>query len=263
MNNFDNLFFRTYIGSDNDIKKVFHRHVFVILEDIILWVFFALCIPMFLYSQDIFLLQSSIPRLYVSFYMLFIYTILIYKLFDWYVDVWIMTESTIIDMRWRWFSANILYIPYDKIEGIQVRTRSWWAALLGMSDVVVKLPGGEEFTLYSARTPTSIIEYLQEVAKWKNGHHMEEADREPFDILVDTLSDVVKWHLTTRGKEYITRDYVEKLDTTLVHGKTIDLRTQEEKIIIDGWKQKYQKKGDHGEHYTDDDHTEVDHQGHH
>ena len=135
MNNFDNLFFRTYIGSDNDIKKVFHRHVFIILEDIILWVFFALCIPMFLYSQDIFSLQSSIPSIYVSLYMLFIYAILIYKLFDWYVDVWIMTESTIIDMRWRWFSANILYIPYDKIEGIQVRTRSWWAALLGMSDV--------------------------------------------------------------------------------------------------------------------------------
>lgn len=116
MNNFDNLFFRTYIGADSEIKKVFHRHVFVILEDVILWLFFALCIPFFLYSQDIFSLQELIPRIYIYLYLFAIYSLLMYKLFDWYVDVWIMTESTIVDMRWRWFSATILYIPYEKIE---------------------------------------------------------------------------------------------------------------------------------------------------
>lgn len=254
MNNFDNLFFRTYIGADSEIKKVFHRHVFVILEDVILWLFFALCIPFFLYSQDIFSLQELIPRIYIYLYLFAIYSLLMYKLFDWYVDVWIMTESTIVDMRWRWFSATILYIPYEKIEWIQVRTRSWWAALLGMSDVVVKLPGWEEFTLFSARNPTTIIEYIQEVGKWKHWNHADGDDREPFDILVDTLSDVVKWHLTTHGKEYITRDYVEKLDTTLIHGKPIDLRTHEEKIIIDDWKTKYQK--------NDNQHEEDYHESH-
>jgi len=39
-----------------------------------------------------------------------------YKLFDWYARVWIMTETTIIDMRWQWFAPNLLYIPYTKIE---------------------------------------------------------------------------------------------------------------------------------------------------
>ena len=42
MNNFDQLFFRTYIGSDSEIKEVFHRHFFVILEDIIVWMFFGI-----------------------------------------------------------------------------------------------------------------------------------------------------------------------------------------------------------------------------
>lgn len=44
------------------------------------------------------------------------YIILMYKLFDWYVDVWIMTESTIVAMHWKWFSSDLLYIPYEKIE---------------------------------------------------------------------------------------------------------------------------------------------------
>jgi hypothetical protein len=40
-------------------------------------------------------------------------------------------------------------------------------------------------------------------------------DREPFEILVSALSDVVKGQLVTKGKDYITRDYVDKLDETL------------------------------------------------
>jgi hypothetical protein len=133
-----------------------------------LWIFFGLIVPAFLYANDLFSLRTSLgTEVYASLYMIGIYGLLMYKIFDWYVDVWIMTESTIIDMRWKWFSANLLYIPYEKIEGVEIRTRSWWAALLGMSDVVVKLAGGDQFTLYSARNPGDIITFIQENAKKK------------------------------------------------------------------------------------------------
>jgi Bacterial PH domain len=142
MNNFDSLFFRAYIGADQEIKKVFHRHFFVIVEDVLLWTFFGLMIPGFLYGNDLFSLRTSLgTEMYAYIYMMLIYGLLMYKIFDWYVDVWIATENTIVDMSWRWFSSDLLYIPYEKIEGVEIRTRSWWAALLGMSDVVVKLAG--------------------------------------------------------------------------------------------------------------------------
>ena len=253
MNNFDALFFRTYIGSDQKIERVFHRHSFVIVEDVLLWTFFGLVIPAFLYGANLFSLRSWLANeMYAYSYMLVIYGFLMYKLFDWYVDVWIATERTIVDMKWRWFSSDILYIPYDKIEWVEIRTRSWWAALLGMSDVVVKLAGWDQFTLYSAKSPSEIISFIQDAAKHK-WHGLDADDREPFDILVDTLSDVVKGHLTTRGKDYITREYVEKLDTTLTIGKPIDLRSDDEKIVIDSWKSKYKKKK------TDDDFPHDDH----
>jgi hypothetical protein len=192
------------------------------------------------------MLKESVTDMYVWIYMLGIYSVLMYKIFDWYADVWVATDETIIAVKWRWFTSNILYIPYSKIEWIEVRTQSWIAALFRMSDVVVKLAWQEEFVLASARNPGEITEYLQSVAKGKHG--WEEGDKEPFDILVDALSDVVKWHLTTQGKTYITRDYVEKLDTTLTHGKPIDLRTKDEKIIIENWKWKYNKKEEENEH---------------
>ena len=129
-----------------------------------------------------------------------------------------------------------------------------------MSDVVVKLNGNEQFTLFSARNPGNIVSFIQDATKNHWHHGVAEDEREPFDILVDTLSDVVKWHLTTRGKEYITRDYVEKLDDTLTVGKPIDLRTEEEKIIIESWKTKYKKKEDS---HDDDEHHEEHEEGHH
>lgn len=63
---------------------------------------------------------------------------------------------------------------------------------------------------------------------------------------------MVKGHLVTGGKQYITRDYIAKLDETLTRGKPIDLRTQTEKVVIDNWKSKYDKK----ENADIDDHEE-------
>lgn len=176
-----------------------------------------------------------------------------YKLFDWYADVWIATDSTIVDVKWRYFTSNLLYIPYDKVEGIEIRTRSWFTAMIGMSDVIVKLNGQESFTLTSAAKPTTIVEHLQNATQHKKAWHWVD-DREPFEILVETLSDVVKWQLITGGKNYITRDYVEKLDETLTTGVPIDLRSREEKIIIEHWKTTYTKK--------EDEHDGSDHESH-
>jgi len=247
---FDSLFFGSYIGSDTTIESIFHRHFLVIFEDILLWGLFWLIIPSFLYYNDVFGMKEGIPSLVFYMYILFVYAVIMYKLFDWYTHVWIMTESTIIDMQWKVFAPNILYIPYDKIEGIEIRTPSWLAWFLRMSDVVVKLAWQEEFVLPSASKVSTIVESLQKAGKTKK--HQKEEDKEPFDILVDTLADVVKWHLVSKWKTYITRDYVEVLDSALHEEGTIDLREEKEKIVIEAWKEKYDKKGE--ENIDEDEH---------
>lgn len=167
MNKFDALFFAQYVNTNETITEVFHRHFLVIVEDILLWTFFAVIIPAFLYSQDVFGVQIAISQFSFTVYLLLIYGILMYKLFDWYADVWIATDSTIVDVKWRYFTSNLLYIPYDKVEGIEIRTRSWFTAMIGMSDVIVKLNGQESFTLTSAAKPTTIVEHLQNATQHK------------------------------------------------------------------------------------------------
>jgi hypothetical protein len=259
MNKFDALFFSQYVNPNEELKEVFHRHFLVIVEDILLWTFFAVVIPAFLYSQDIFSIQSGISQFSFTMYLLLIYGILMYKFFDWYADVWVATDVTIVDVKWRYFTSNLLYIPYDKVEGIEVKTRSWFTAMIGMSDVVVKLAGQESFVLTSAANPNMIVEFLQNATQHQKWWHGDD-DREPFEILVSALSDVVKWQLVTKGKDYITRDYVEKLDETLTRWVPIDLRSKEEKIIIENWKWTYAKK-EEAEHNDGGGWTEE--HGHH
>lgn len=253
MNRFQSLFFASYIAPDEEIDHIFHRHFFVIIEDIILWIFFALFVPGFLYYINIAHIQDAIVAWHIYAYLFLIYFVLIYKIFDWYTDVWILTKETLIDLRWQFFTSNLVIIPFEKIEGMEVRTYSWIYSILGISDIVVKLLGNESLILRNASQPTEVIHALQEAVKPHKKWH-DDKDREPFDILVDTLTGVVKWHLVTGGKQYITRDYIAKLDETLTRGQPIDLRTQTEKIVIDNWKSKYETKKNEHEDWHNEHH---------
>lgn len=64
---------------------------------------------------------------------------------------------------------------------------------------------------------------------------------------------MVREHLSTNGKEYLTRDYVERLDTTLSHGVPIDLRSDEEKKVVENWKIRVQRLDEEGEGASEKD----------
>ncbi len=174
MNRFQSLFFSSYIAPDEEIQHIFHRHFFVIIEDIVLWIFFSLFIPGFLYYLNLAHVQDVLLPWHIYTYLFVIYFILIYKIFDWYTDVWILTRETLIDLRWQFFTSNLVIIPFEKIEGMEVRTYSWIYSVLGISDIVVKLLGNESLILRNASQPTEVIHALQEAVKPHKKSHSKE-----------------------------------------------------------------------------------------
>lgn len=197
MATFDTLFFEQYINDDEKIQHVFHRHMFVMVEDLLIWLLFGLIIPSFLYFFDAFGVRTVLDSSYVHAYLFVLYFILIYKIFDWYLDVWIATNATLVEMRWKWFTPQLRYIPYDKIESIEVRTQSWLYSLVGISDVRVNMPGEEFYMLSSAEKPKEMVQFLQDMTNPPKKPDAPE-DSEPFDVLVSTLSGVVKNHLDSK-----------------------------------------------------------------
>lgn len=44
---------------------------------------------------------------------------MLYKVLDWYADVWIITDRGMIDVRWSIFMNDMTFIEFDDISSVQ------------------------------------------------------------------------------------------------------------------------------------------------
>lgn len=206
MNKFDELFFSKYVSEDAEMLFVCHRHVTLIIDRIFLVLFFAVFLPAFFYFNDSFSLRASVPFLYFEGYLVTVYLYLLYSVFDWYNDVWIITDRGIIDLDWNIFAGNVTYVDYHAMHGVEISRDSVFDSLLGRGDVSVHLEDEmTDFRLADAANPDELAEYVQNaVAEARNGRRGEDDlfdDRKPFQILLDTLTEMVRDHLMKKGVE--------------------------------------------------------------
>jgi hypothetical protein len=191
MSTFDTLFFGKYVPPGEEIKHIFHRHIYFILEDIVLWIFFGLLLPGFLYYYDSFGMQGISPWAVVV-YIATLYILVMYKVFDWYNDAWIITNTGVIDVKWKIFHEELQFFEYDKISGMEVRTRSWWMHSIGAHDIEIRLMGDEHSLIVGAPHAQEIINHIKECAASSKHHDEHIDDREPFDMFVHTMSEVIR-----------------------------------------------------------------------
>ena len=93
------------------------------------------------------------------------------------------------------------YIDYRNVHGIEIQSSSIFDGLLGKGDIHIHLMGegeGESFELTDAVNPQGIVEYIQAVIDEIHSHSEGEEDRRPFEILLDTLTQMVREHLDQR-----------------------------------------------------------------
>ena len=139
MNQFDTMYFGKYLGEGDELLFVCHRHPILIVDTIILWCFFGVLLPIFFYLQNTFAIADLIPLGYFDIFLLLIYFSLVYHVFDWYNDVWVITNRGIIDIQWRYFTGDVKYIEYESIHGIEVKSDSIFDPLLGKGDIQIHL----------------------------------------------------------------------------------------------------------------------------
>lgn len=163
-----------------------------------LWCFFGGVLPIFFYLQNTFGLQAIVDKSWLEIFLLFIYFSIIYQVFDWYNDVWVITNKGIIDITWNIFTGSRNYLSYDAAHGIEVKSNSFFDSILNKGDIHIHLPeNSQQFFLPDASNPQAIVEYIHAVIEEIEAgrHEVVEDDRQPFELLLDTLTDMVKEHL--------------------------------------------------------------------
>ncbi len=216
-----NSFFKKYIPEWQQIQAIVHEHVFVILGKLILWMSFWVFIPVFLYYHS-FAIQWAIPFYILEILLIFVFIKVIYDIFNWYNDAWIITDDGIYDLEWSLLKTNLESVRYDSIEGIEIDKHRIWDTIFNKWDILIHKFGEETLVIENAFSPYKAVDQIEPFLFPKPE---EKEDR--FELLMHTLGDVVEDYL---DKKWVKDPYKEwkhiHKPEPLEDEYTIDLRQE-------------------------------------
>lgn len=155
------------------IIRIIHRDVFIVFRRISLFII-LLAIPFglwFLFSQIITTDGETdwleiVLVLGLSVYLLFIWLLFFFSIIDYLLDLWVITDRRIIDIRQNgFFSRTISEQMLSKIQDISSDTHGFWQTIWKYGDLTVQ-NAGEKNQLYfeEISDPEEVRDMLVKIA---------------------------------------------------------------------------------------------------
>ena len=208
MNKYDQNFFQGYIWDNSKMLGVIHAHFIIVLDNIILNFVFLVLLPSFFYFKSD-LLLDLIPFIYFEVYIACTFIKIVYDIFDWYNDVWIITDTSVIDVEWSFLNSNSVSLKFDNIEWIEVEESWIWDKILWKWKLVIHKVWEGTFELPEAFLPNKAVKDIEKAASGDDDLDIdfddEDEDLEYKDKLIDVLTRVVKEEMAK--KEEFWDDY--------------------------------------------------------
>lgn len=225
MNSFEQHFFKKYIPEWLEIKWVIHEHIVVILDKLILWLSFWAIIPSFLYYQSD-ALKQLIPFYVLEIYLIIAFIKIVYEIFNWYNDVWIITNESVIDLDWAIFKTDAKSVKYENIEWVWVEQDGIWDKILNKWTVVIHKIWDDSFHINNAVIPYEAVNEIERISKEKLSGSGKE-DR--FDLMMNALSWVVDDYLE---RKWLRQDYQNRNGYTYDDNKVEEMRDLDSTIDL-------------------------------
>jgi len=223
MNRYEKLFFSKFVTEWSEVKYVVHEHFVVILWRIITVLLLFVFIPCFMYYMSG-RFQELIPFKYLEIYLILVYIKIIYDVFDWYNDVWIITEKNVIDLKWALFYIRVNSVDYESIEWIEVEQKWILDKIFWKWTLIIHKIWDEIFRLKEAKIPFEALDEIEKI-KDEKAEEPESKEKQKFELILEALSWVVNEYLEVSHLKQIKDDNVnEKLDQVVNKKGTIDLR---------------------------------------
>lgn len=222
MNKFDINFFSKYIPEWQEMISVIHTHPITIFLKLSVKIGLFVILPIIFYYSAI-AIQNFIPFYVVEIYLLIIFINIIYDIFDWYNDVWIVTDDWVIWLERSFLKSNTNSLNYENIEWIWVEQDGILDKILIKWDLVIHKIWDDTFTLPNASNPLKAVDILETVSEQAN--QIDDSEEDKFDMIMDALSWVVWNYLEKKEDEKVEEDSKDKDLANIKNNKnTIDLR---------------------------------------
>jgi len=190
-------FYKKHIPDGQNIQAVIHQHWLSVMESFILWLSFWAILPSFLYYQSE-RLREIIPFYYIEILLFIVFLKIVYELFNWYRDVWIITDSAVYDLEWSLLKTKVESIHYENIEWVEIDKHRIWDNIFNKGDIIIHKFWEQELAIYNAYAPYKSVDILESYIHPEEDE--DETDR--FDMIMDTLGWVVHDYLERNGLEH-------------------------------------------------------------
>ena len=222
MNKFEASFFQKYIAEWQEIKWIIHIHFIDIIAQIFLWLSMWAILPSFLYFYSE-LIQELIPFYFLEWLLIFVFIKTIYEVFNWYNDVWIITDSWVVALEWSLFKTDSLSVEYDKIEWMEVEQDWILDKLFNKWSLIIHKFWDDSIVLENAQNPYAWVDLIEEIDEQINEEKELEDDK--YDIIMEALWWVVENYLEKKMNKSEKEEEIEKVISKVEKQEwTIDLR---------------------------------------
>lgn len=118
----------------------------------------------------------------------FLYSLLTF--FDWYMDAWLLTDVSIIDLQWDgFFNQRSSRIDYESIESIDYDIQGFKQSILGYGQLVLIKVSGVNAVVDSISSPEKASHYISRIKTElysKRNTHDSDAIK---DLLAEIISE--------------------------------------------------------------------------
>lgn len=221
MNKYEKLFFSKFIPDWSEVKYIVHEHMIIIFNRLVVMLWLFVFVPTFLYYLSP-AFQHNIPFYIFEIYLIIIYIRIIYDVFNWYNDAWIITESSVIDLKWALFHIKVNSVSFENIEWIEVDQNWIIDSILWKWTLTIHKVWEEFFVLKEAKIPFEALDEIEKIREEKKEDPNKE-EKDKFELVMEALTWVVNQYLETST-------WVKKKDE---EKKSIEEKAKEKKWTID------------------------------
>ncbi len=149
---YDKLLFYDHLEDGESLYYVVHGHWVLIARKMLKIGFFGICIPLGILFFVTGFQNQAAYFLYAWIAIALIYSV--YAFLDWYADAWLLTDVSVIDVRWDGpFKKSASRIDYHSIESIEYAIEGVKGTMLNYGALRVMRTSGEEVLLTHVANP--------------------------------------------------------------------------------------------------------------
>lgn len=229
MNKFDQDFFEKYVPEWQKMLHIIHIHPISIIKNLLVKFSLFIILPLYFYyfSNTI---HSQVSFKYIEIYLFVIFFKLIYDTIDWYTDVWLLTNDSIIAIKWTLLKTKTESINFNKIEWIWVEENWFIDKFFKKGDLIIEKSSEEQFILVDALQPYKAIDLIESLSSenddsWPSTNITDER----FEQLLEAISWAVWDHVTSKNNSNIFQNKDKKEEIK----KEVIKKAQEEEWTID------------------------------